>query len=150
MKTNQHSRIECHFCNRTTRDVEAAIEAGWIPSFYEVGDEHETPDPVCPMCQEVFLEQDDDGEMVYSPERDHRRQYSEQAKRIAAAAPELLAACRDVLEHLSCVAKSGRMQSPQGDCDCCSCEMSRQILAAIAKAEGKPLTPSAAAERGGG
>ena len=56
--------IHCHFCRATTPNVETAVAADWIPSFYYAGHECETPDPVCPGCQAKFLEQADDGELV--------------------------------------------------------------------------------------
>ena len=56
--------ITCHFCAATVPNVGAAIAADWVPSFYEPGDTSETPDPVCPHCAELYLEQDDDGELV--------------------------------------------------------------------------------------
>lgn len=56
--------VYCHFCRSTVLTIEAAIEAEWIPSFYYTGDECETPDPVCPACQETHLELADDGEYV--------------------------------------------------------------------------------------
>ena len=56
--------IHCHFCRATTPNVETAVAADWIPSFYYAGDDCETPDPVCHACQAKFLEQADDGELV--------------------------------------------------------------------------------------
>lgn len=40
-------------------DIEAAIDEGWIPYFYEGEEEH---GPVCPVCTEKFLEIGDDEE----------------------------------------------------------------------------------------
>lgn len=56
--------VECYFCHRRIDGVEAAIEEGWIPSFWDAGDEYETPEPVCPGCIDTHLEPADDGEFV--------------------------------------------------------------------------------------
>ena len=54
--------IECFFCGERTENVESAIDAGWIPSFYE--GETETAQPVCPVCRVDQLHRDNDGEYV--------------------------------------------------------------------------------------
>lgn len=53
--------IECFFCREQTENVESAIDAGWIPSFYD--GETETAQPVCPVCRVDHLHRDNDGEL---------------------------------------------------------------------------------------
>jgi len=52
--------IECCFCDATMPGVEAAIEADWIPSFWDRG--QEISNPVCPVCQTEHLREGPDGE----------------------------------------------------------------------------------------
>ena len=52
--------IQCYFCKTTVPDVEAAIAADWIPSFYD--EDREIPEPVCPACTLAKLHLADDGE----------------------------------------------------------------------------------------
>ena len=47
------NEIRCRLCARTIADVDAAIEAGWIPSYYDY-DDHECG-PACPTCVETRL-----------------------------------------------------------------------------------------------
>ena len=55
--------IRCAFCPTTVPNVFAAIDADWIPSYYDGQDEK--ADPVCPACQKAYLEVDPkDGEFV--------------------------------------------------------------------------------------
>ena len=54
--------IVCHFCRSEIAHAHAAIDAGWIPSFYPAdpnGDEIE--EAVCPACQAARLEPGADG-----------------------------------------------------------------------------------------
>jgi hypothetical protein len=60
-RTNQP---ECYFCGVRVADIGQAIAAGWVPSFYEPGDEIETAEPVCPACCEKHLEEDENGDLV--------------------------------------------------------------------------------------
>ena len=52
----------CYFCDVPMGDVDAAIDAGWIPGFWD-GDSN-IPYPVCPSCQQVHIGQDETGEDV--------------------------------------------------------------------------------------
>ncbi len=52
--------IRCYFCRTAVADLEAAIDADWIPSFYD-GD-REVCEPVCPSCTAGRLQFSDDGE----------------------------------------------------------------------------------------
>ena len=55
--------IRCAFCAMTVPDVPDAIDAGWIPSYYD--NQEEKADPVCLACQQAYLEVDPkDGEFV--------------------------------------------------------------------------------------
>jgi hypothetical protein len=56
--------IECYFCGTSVPNAEAAIDANWVPSFYERGSDYETLEPVCEACSAKFLEPDQDGELV--------------------------------------------------------------------------------------
>lgn len=54
----------CYFCDRLMPDtIKGAVDAGWMPSFYEAGAAHETEGPVCPTCCEEHLEIAEDGEL---------------------------------------------------------------------------------------
>jgi hypothetical protein len=73
--------IICCFCNATVVDVEAAIEAGWYPSFY-AGDE-EFSEPLCPRCFASFMVVGDDSETELKSEC-----------RYLLTSPEFAKACR--------------------------------------------------------
>lgn len=51
--------------------------------------------------------------------------------RLIAAAPELLDACKDALESLTCIVNP---RKPRTGCDCYCCESARVVREAIAKA----------------
>ena len=52
----------CALCDAVMPEtVEKAIEAGWIPSYFDGDDEQEGP--VCPACVEHRLKAGDDGEL---------------------------------------------------------------------------------------
>lgn len=53
--------VECCFCAAQVESVEAAIDAGWLPSFF-IG-ENETSEPVCPSCEATCLVEGEGGEM---------------------------------------------------------------------------------------
>lgn len=50
--------VECYFCGRQVADVDQAIDAGWIPDFWD--GEDEVGEPVCPECCEAKLQYDED------------------------------------------------------------------------------------------
>ena len=52
--------IRCYFCRTAVADVETAVQAEWIPSFYD-GD-REVSEPVCPSCTSARLQFSDGGE----------------------------------------------------------------------------------------
>jgi hypothetical protein len=52
--------IGCYFCRTTVADIEAAVQADWIPSFYD--GEREISGPVCPACTSARLQIGEDGE----------------------------------------------------------------------------------------
>ena len=52
--------LHCYFCRATAADVDAAIQADWIPSFYD--GQREVTEPVCPSCRSTRLRYADDGE----------------------------------------------------------------------------------------
>lgn len=54
---------------------------------------------------------------------------------LIAAAPELLAACKEALATAGCVSRVNQ-QAPVDRCDCYVCEVARQLQSAISKAEG--------------
>ena len=47
------NQVRCQFCARTVADVDEAVEAGWIPSYYDY-DDHEHG-PACPTCVKTRL-----------------------------------------------------------------------------------------------
>jgi hypothetical protein len=52
----------CSICHRPAPgDVEAMIEAGWMPDYYI--DDFQMPGPVCPDCCRRHLRIADDGEL---------------------------------------------------------------------------------------
>ena len=51
------SVVKCDFCGRTVDGVEAAVDAGWEPSYW-LDATTETGDPVCPNCQGKYLDRD--------------------------------------------------------------------------------------------
>ncbi len=53
-------RVECCFCHASKPSVESAVDAGWIPSYFDDTDE-ETDEPVCSDCIEKHLEFDAHG-----------------------------------------------------------------------------------------
>ena len=53
--------IECNLCGAEMPSIEAAINAGWVPSYWD-GDS-ETGAPACVECQRTRLRTCDDGEM---------------------------------------------------------------------------------------
>lgn len=55
--------LECYFCGKTIESTEAAVEAGWVPGFFEPGGD-EVLEPVCSECVSEHLEQDETGELV--------------------------------------------------------------------------------------
>jgi hypothetical protein len=61
--------IRCHFCKTTVADVDTAIHADWIPSFYD-GDDAK-PNPVCPSCVSARLQIGGDGEHELAPHIDY-------------------------------------------------------------------------------
>lgn len=60
LKAPHDPLVTCYFCKAQAR-LAAAIEAGWIPSFYMCNDTDETNEPVCPECASKHLKLDDDG-----------------------------------------------------------------------------------------
>lgn len=67
--------LRCHFCRTTIVDVTTAIEAGWVPSFYD--DQREVASPVCPSCTAARLEfSTEDGELQLA---EHTR-YADEAE----------------------------------------------------------------------
>lgn len=54
-------RTGCAICGSFMPDIEVAIDAGWIPSFWV--DKRETG-PACPECESKYLMADDDGTIV--------------------------------------------------------------------------------------
>jgi hypothetical protein len=61
-KVTNH-KIECGLCNTTITSVEAAIDAGWLPSYYDGDDE--VLGPVCPECTKSKLEIDPETEEYF-------------------------------------------------------------------------------------
>lgn len=51
--------LYCSFCGAES-ELDAAVELGWILSFWEVDMEHDCP--CCPLCQTELLNLDSDGE----------------------------------------------------------------------------------------
>ena len=47
------NEIRCRLCSRTAADVDAAIEAGWVSSYYDYDDQEHGP--ACPTCVERRL-----------------------------------------------------------------------------------------------
>ncbi len=59
-----HGDEKCAICNTSIMpdDLNAAIDAGWLPSYF-IGDDEQSG-PVCPRCDEQFLVRDEGGESV--------------------------------------------------------------------------------------
>jgi hypothetical protein len=51
----QSDKITCDLCGQTIQHVEAAIEAGWIPSYFD--GENEVCEPVCPECSSTRFDE---------------------------------------------------------------------------------------------
>lgn len=58
------SVVTCDFCkSRTT--LGKAMDAGWDPNYYRIGDEHvPTGGPCCPKCFDRYLAVDENHEVV--------------------------------------------------------------------------------------
>jgi hypothetical protein len=56
---NETFNVQCFFCDRGS-EADAAVEAGWIPSFLEGGED--TGYSVCPECCGKHLRLAEDGE----------------------------------------------------------------------------------------
>ena len=65
--------IFCTFCDAWVPDVPTAIDAGWIPSFYD--GEHECSDIVCSACIARLMRQTEIGEfeLINPTEREPER-----------------------------------------------------------------------------
>ncbi len=71
-KSHQHKKTMvgtvsgCYFCSTPIPPINQAIESGWIPSFWtgHGTEDEEVSWPVCPMCQQMHLEQDRSGEFI--------------------------------------------------------------------------------------
>ena len=50
----------CSICGTGIESIDDAVEAGWIPYFYDNETEHEV---ACPSCSETILQVGQDGEM---------------------------------------------------------------------------------------
>ena len=66
---SESPEIKCHFCAATVETVEEAIEADWVPSFFDGDDE--VSSPVCPACQATHLRVATDGELELIPTESH-------------------------------------------------------------------------------
>jgi len=53
--------LSCVFCGMEIESTEAAVDAGWIPSYYDGEDECEGP--VCAACVSKRLQVGTDGEL---------------------------------------------------------------------------------------
>jgi hypothetical protein len=51
----QSDKLTCDLCGQTIQHVEAAIEAGWIPSYFD--GEAEVSQPVCPECSSTRFDE---------------------------------------------------------------------------------------------
>jgi hypothetical protein len=56
--------LECYFCGKKIESTEAAIEAEWVPGFFDPNGDVEILEPVCPGCNAEHLEADETGELV--------------------------------------------------------------------------------------
>ena len=61
MSETERASISCDLCGVGIETVEAAIDAGWEPSYYRNGEE--TGYPLCPHCAETRC-RIDGGELV--------------------------------------------------------------------------------------
>lgn len=55
-------RVSCCHCEASVADVEAAIEAGWVPGYWDDATDEDVCEPVCPVCVErlgIVLGEDD-------------------------------------------------------------------------------------------
>ena len=66
--------IRCYFCRTEVTDTAAAIDADWVPSFYD--GEREVSEPVCPACTSARLQLGEDGELELA---EHTR-YADEAE----------------------------------------------------------------------
>lgn len=57
---------ECYFCGDKKTEIADAIEAGWIPHFYDGKDE--VSFPACDKCQRHFIRVGANGEYERKPE----------------------------------------------------------------------------------
>ena len=66
-----HGDEKCAICNTSIMpdDLNAAIDAGWLPSYF-IGDDEQSG-PVCPRCDEQFLVRDEGGESVLQVEGEY-------------------------------------------------------------------------------
>ncbi len=53
--------LTCHFCVRQALSPEQACDDGWAPCYWDMNTDQEIDAPVCPVCQELILVQDEDG-----------------------------------------------------------------------------------------
>jgi len=55
----------CSICGTEIDSIDDAVDAGWLPSFWDGDTEHEV---ACPSCWEAVLQVGEDGEMEVKPE----------------------------------------------------------------------------------
>lgn len=48
--------MNCHLCGEYVSDTIAAIEADWIPSYWDEASGREVAEPVCPVCCQEYME----------------------------------------------------------------------------------------------
>lgn len=65
--------MKCDICGIEIDSIKDAINANWIPSFYEKNQEH---GPACPSCSELMLRPGDDGYLELKPEYNGKIEYA--------------------------------------------------------------------------
>jgi len=55
----------CSICGTEIESIDDAIDAGWLPSFWDGEKEHEV---ACPTCSETVIQAGEDGEYEVKPE----------------------------------------------------------------------------------
>lgn len=65
--------MKCDICGIEVDSIRDAINANWIPSFYEKSQEH---GPVCPSCSKLMLRPGDDGYLELKPEYEGKIEYA--------------------------------------------------------------------------
>ena len=64
----------CSICGAEIESIDDAIDAGWLPSFWDGENEQEV---CCPSCSEIMIQVGEDGEYEVKPEYRGKIVYAE-------------------------------------------------------------------------